>query len=184
MGNNDSKENVEGGSNTTILGGLLSLLQRTFQLDNNEKVYSSDESTNSTFYDYDEDDDESEESKESSVNSSSENDDNEAEEEVVKEISPPPVVVKGPAPKPKLPTLDDLNRETEAKFIKSVIDLPLHVDFPRLFPLITIVDMKNNIIWEERKSTDNLVPNMLEFLLILDKYLNGGKEDEIKKKIL
>jgi len=82
----------------------------------------------------------------------------------------------------ELPTLETLTQQSMMKFLKNLSDLPIHVDFPRLFPLITMMDMNKNIIWEERKIPDNLVSNMLEFLVILDKYLNLGKEDEMRKR--
>jgi len=83
---------------------------------------------------------------------------------------------------PNLPTLETLNAHTLAKYVKSLNELPIHVDFPRLLPLITIVDKNKNIIWEEKKTSDNLVVNMIEFLVLLDKQLNLGKEEEMRKR--
>jgi hypothetical protein len=68
------------------------------------------------------------------------------------------------------------------KYMKSFTELPVHVDFPRLFPLISIVDRNKNVIWEEKKTIDNLVSNILDFFVVLDKQLNLGKEEEIKKR--
>jgi len=85
--------------------------------------------------------------------------------------------------KNNLPSLDTLKAQTDSKFIKSLNDLPINVDFPRLFPLVTIMDKNKNVIWEERKIVDNnLAANLMEFLAFLDKSLNLGKEDEIRKR--
>jgi len=82
----------------------------------------------------------------------------------------------------ELPTLETLTKDSFMKFIKSVNDLPVSVDFPRLFPLISVVDKDMNVLWEERKVSDNLVNNMLDFFLLIDRCLCVGKEEEIKNR--
>jgi hypothetical protein len=81
---------------------------------------------------------------------------------------------------PVNPTKKLLIPQSEAKFNKPVSSLPLHVDFPRLFHVVNVIDKDGNKIWESKSLPK--VNQMLDFFLLLANNLNGNDMDNIRDK--
>jgi len=72
------------------------------------------------------------------------------------------------------PSLSLLLPQTVAKFSKSIDDLPLHVDYPRLYRKISVYDEDDNVIWQDLDSSGRQgdeVELMLELLLTMSDML-------------
>jgi len=85
---------------------------------------------------------------------------------------------------PVTPSIQLITPQSSAKFNKKIADLPLHVDFPRLFSLTTIIGEDGNRIWEQYRSEgENKAPaktdHFYQFFIILSQKLKQS-EDYIK----
>jgi len=78
------------------------------------------------------------------------------------------------------PSLQLLNPNSNAKFIKKITDIPISVDFPRLFSMITVLSADGSKIWDNRPAAK--MSDAFEFLIFMAQNLRNGYDTIIQNR--
>jgi hypothetical protein len=84
---------------------------------------------------------------------------------------------------PGFTKMETLLDDTRDRYYRKCTDFPIHIDFPRLFPFISVVNEDKSVVWKAGEACyEDIVGNIFKFFTMMDDRLSLGYSDDIEEK--